>query len=404
MIDTAVKTSRSGYLQRCLIKHLEGLNVNYDMTVRDSDNSVVQFMYGEDGMDIGKAPFLKPEHVSFLDDNAANIVNAELLAELRNDDEINEKMLDHKKRLRHYNKKHPGSLTSSRSTRRSAFQQFSSEIRSEIVVTNAEKRNKITNRRNFDQEMVNIWQQVDADKRVEYSKKSLTCPDPVFSTFKPDNHFGSISEYFEKLIGAYVKKRPDRKRDFTNMMCVKSMRSFAVPGEPVGLLAAQSIGEPSTQMTLNTFHFAGRGEMNVTLGIPRLREILMMASANIKTPSMDIPFKAQPKLEEKAEKLRLQLVKVTVHDVLECEMHFAAKLERLTNQCCFIIAIHVKSSLVLRPNRETVYTLRFNFLPRDCYKEDFGVKPKRILKYMESTFFEQMFRAIIQSAKTKSSV
>uniref|UniRef100_A0A1X7TNP5 DNA-directed RNA polymerase n=1 Tax=Amphimedon queenslandica TaxID=400682 RepID=A0A1X7TNP5_AMPQE len=45
----------------------------------------------------------------------------------------------------------------------------------------------------------------------------------------------------------------------------------AEPGEPVGLLAAQSIGEPSTQMILNTFHFAGRGEMNITLGMPRLR-------------------------------------------------------------------------------------------------------------------------------------
>ena len=61
-------------------------------------------------------------------------------------------------------------------------------------------------------------------------------------------------------------------------------------GEPVGVLAAQSVGEPSTQMTLNTFHFAGRGDMNVTLGIPRLREILMVASKNIKTPSMTIPF------------------------------------------------------------------------------------------------------------------
>ena len=37
-----MKTSRSGYLQRCLIKHLEGIKVNYDLTVRDSDNSVVQ--------------------------------------------------------------------------------------------------------------------------------------------------------------------------------------------------------------------------------------------------------------------------------------------------------------------------------------------------------------------------
>ena len=42
-------------------------------------------------------------------------------------------------------------------------------------------------------------------------------------------------------------------------------------------------------MTLNTFHFAGRGDMNVTLGIPRLREILMVASSNIKTPSMQVP-------------------------------------------------------------------------------------------------------------------
>lgn len=49
----------------------------------------------------------------------------------------------------------------------------------------------------------------------------------------------------------------------------KWQRSLCDPGEAVGLLAAQSIGEPSTQMTLNTFHFAGRGEMNVTLGIPR---------------------------------------------------------------------------------------------------------------------------------------
>jgi DNA-directed RNA polymerase I subunit RPA1 len=59
-------------------------------------------------------------------------------------------------------------------------------------------------------------------------------------------------------------------------MYLKSMRSLVDPGEAVGVLAAQSVGEPSTQMTLNTFHFAGRGDMNVTLGIPRLREILMV--------------------------------------------------------------------------------------------------------------------------------
>ena len=54
LIDTAVKTSRSGYLQRCLIKHLEGLRVHYDHTVRDVDGSVIQFNYGEDSLDIIK--------------------------------------------------------------------------------------------------------------------------------------------------------------------------------------------------------------------------------------------------------------------------------------------------------------------------------------------------------------
>lgn len=71
-------------------------------------------------------------------------------------------------------------------------------------------------------------------------------------------------------------------------------------------------------MTLNTFHFAGRGEMNVTLGIPRLRELLMTASKNIKTPNMDIPFLPEvPHLENRAEQLKLKLCRVTVSDVLK---------------------------------------------------------------------------------------
>lgn len=58
LIDTAVKTSRSGYLQRCLIKHLEGLRVHYDHTVRNSDSSVLQFHYGEDSLDVTKQKHL----------------------------------------------------------------------------------------------------------------------------------------------------------------------------------------------------------------------------------------------------------------------------------------------------------------------------------------------------------
>jgi DNA-directed RNA polymerase II subunit RPB1 len=64
-------------------------------------------------------------------------------------------------------------------------------------------------------------------------------------------------------------------------------QALANPGEAIGPLAAQSIGEPTTQMTLNTFHFAGVSAKNVTLGVPRLTEIINLAK-NIKTPSLSV--------------------------------------------------------------------------------------------------------------------
>lgn len=75
------------------------------------------------------------------------------------------------------------------------------------------------------------------------------------------------------------------------MYYMKYLKSVAHPGENVGTIAAQSIGEPSTQMTLNTFHLAGHGGANMTLGIPRLKEILMTTPTNIKTPFMTVYFK-----------------------------------------------------------------------------------------------------------------
>ncbi|KAJ2814992.1 DNA-directed RNA polymerase II core subunit rpo21, partial [Coemansia sp. 'formosensis'] len=64
-------------------------------------------------------------------------------------------------------------------------------------------------------------------------------------------------------------------------------RSQVNPGEMVGVLAAQSIGEPATQMTLNTFHLAGVSSKNVTMGVPRLKEVINVAT-NIKTPALKI--------------------------------------------------------------------------------------------------------------------
>lgn len=73
LIDTAVKTSRSGYLQRCLIKHLEGLRVHYDNTVRGSDNSIYQFQYGGDGLDVTKQKHLY--QFAFMAQNEGSAVN-----------------------------------------------------------------------------------------------------------------------------------------------------------------------------------------------------------------------------------------------------------------------------------------------------------------------------------------
>lgn len=68
-------------------------------------------------------------------------------------------------------------------------------------------------------------------------------------------------------------------------------QSLVHPGEMIGSIAAQSIGEPATQMTLNTFHMAGVASKNMTQGVPRLKEIINVATT-IKTPSLTI------KLEE----------------------------------------------------------------------------------------------------------
>ncbi|KAJ4845038.1 hypothetical protein Tsubulata_031298 [Turnera subulata] len=192
LVDTAVKTSRSGYLQRCLIKNLECLKISYDHTVRDADGSIVQFCYGEDGVDVHQTSF---------------ITKFEVLTENK---EIICQKYEH-------------------------LEAFNSYI---VAPTDALKEK--------------------AKKFISSSKK--------------------------------YEKNEELSQELNKLVKQKYFSSLAQPGEPVGVLAAQSVGEPSTQMTLNTFHLAGRGEMNVTLGIPRLQEILMTASSNIQTPIMTCPF------------------------------------------------------------------------------------------------------------------
>ncbi|MEE9525599.1 MAG: DNA-directed RNA polymerase subunit A'' [Candidatus Woesearchaeota archaeon] len=87
------------------------------------------------------------------------------------------------------------------------------------------------------------------------------------------------------------------------------------PGESVGVISAESIGEPGTQMTLNTFHFAGVAEMNVTVGLPRIIEILD-GRKKIKTPMMEIFLKKPWSTGKNIRYLALSIKETTIKDIL----------------------------------------------------------------------------------------
>ena len=94
-------------------------------------------------------------------------------------------------------------------------------------------------------------------------------------------------------------------------------REEVEPGESVGTIAAQSVGEPGTQMTMRTFHYAGVVELNVTLGLPRLIEVVD-ARKKISTPTMDIYFTEEYKNDEDfIRKMGNKIGKITLNDVIK---------------------------------------------------------------------------------------
>jgi len=172
---------------------------------------------------------------------------------------------------------------------------------------------------------------------------------PQLSQTPPGVALGAVSEAYDRAIDAHVPKlaKPPREGrhkekgkcavnsssvaaaggvsedEWRELMWRKYMSAVHHPGEAVGLIAAQSVGEPSTQMTLNTFHLAGRGEANVTLGIPRMREIIMVASKHPSTPLMTLPLvptaAALPKgeAEKLASRLAARLRRLTLSDMVK---------------------------------------------------------------------------------------
>jgi DNA-directed RNA polymerase III subunit RPC1 len=94
------------------------------------------------------------------------------------------------------------------------------------------------------------------------------------------------------------------------------LQSKIEPGSTVGAVGAQSIGEPGTQMTLKTFHFAGVASMNVTLGVPRIKEIIN-AAKEISTPIITAEL-ANPTSEHAARIVKGRVERTVLGDISSC--------------------------------------------------------------------------------------
>lgn len=263
-------------------------------------------------------------------------------------------------------------------------------------------------------------EKLDVDTATEYMKavlkinkkaspadvRSGDVPDPAIAVYSPSTFVGSVSESYAEALGSYVKgnpqkliksKKKDRKtwpewhlkqhdslldpNTYQALMNLRYMRCLADPGEAVGLLASQGVGEPSTQMTLNTFHFAGHGAANVTLGIPRLREIVMTASATIKTPTMRMKVRKDVDNDE-VEVFCKESSKVTLSQVI-ADLNVEEKLSTKNSDNAF--------------SRDKLYTIRFNFFPRAEYEEEFRVSPEQILRSILRGFTPLFDKEVIKA-------
>jgi DNA-directed RNA polymerase subunit A' len=263
LVDTAVRTQQSGYMQRRLINALEHLRVEYDSTVRDSRGNIIQVRYGEDGVDTAKSDHGKA-------------VNIDRLIE----------------RIR---------LTMRKGT--AATKEYVEE---------------------------------------EVAKANDTLSPLILNKLR------------QSLLNA---KLPKVAVDETVLEAIENYkRALVEPGEAAGIVSAQSIGEPGTQMTLRTFHFAGVREQNVTLGLPRLIEIVD-ARKIPSTPNMTVFLDAKHRASrEKAQEVATQLTHATLGDIASS---FESDVTRMR--------IDVKLNPQVMKEREiTVQDVRDTVKPPNC--------------------------------------
>lgn len=251
LVDTAVKTAETGYLQRRLVKCLEDLVVHYDGSVRNAIGEIVEFTYGGDGLD--------PVFM-----------------------ETKTKPVDLVREMMHLRAKYPC--------------RDEIPLRGEKILLTAQQILQTDEfhdaRADFKRETLGFLEKY-GERLDALQQRYSSCQSPVVMEIERTTA-GQIHKFLASI------------RDKYNLAVVE-------PGTAVGALAAQSIGEPGTQMTLKTFHFAGVASMNITQGVPRIVEIIN-ASKMISTPVITAEITNTHDMEF-ARKIKARIEKTTLGEV-----------------------------------------------------------------------------------------
>ena len=308
LIDTAVKTSTTGYIQRRLIKGLEDLMVNYDMTIRTNKNKIVQFAYGDDGIDTTKVEnqFIPIVTMSTQDIYAHfNIPDENAKSKLLSNIFLKNTMTRFKKQSPQMNEmclKYSNMMIEMRTEIiKNVFKKKSDSIVNcpvgfQYIISNIQGQFNINSTSLVD---ITI---VEAFELIQQTYENLEKIHYVVPTLL----FKTLYYYYLSPKDLLIVKRfnKDALMLLLSTIVLNYKRAIVAPGEMVGMIAGQSIGEISTQMTLNTFHFAGvASKSNVTRGVPRIEEILSLSSEP-KNPSLTIYLKE----EEETQKEKAQTI------------------------------------------------------------------------------------------------
>ena len=321
LIDTAVKTSQTGYIQRRLIKGLEDCKVEYDMTVRNGKGKIVQFRYGNDSFDTIK---VEAQNISLVEmslediyahyhmpsDNLKDTVfttaytKAAVKRFNNQKSELDKKCLEMNNMMIVFREQIMEHVFKNRNNNRVY-----------LPVAFSHMINNIQSRQNIQSNSLVDITPLEAFELIDNTYRQLN----MLYYAKPNDLFKAVYYFYLSPKDLLMVKRYNRKAllILLETIVLQYKRAIIAPGEMVGMIAAQSIGEPTTQMTLNTFHFAGvASKSNVTRGVPRVEEILSL-SENPKNPSLTVVLKEGDKTNrEKAQRIMNMVEHTKLEDVV----------------------------------------------------------------------------------------